>query len=86
MEEEEKNLVETKKRKFFAEILNAVREFHLQNQASLKQRKQRNDGIQVGILLSYSFLFIYLSQNGKSILECGSCDGLALQAELIFIF
>ncbi|XP_030536078.1 probable ATP-dependent DNA helicase CHR12 [Rhodamnia argentea] len=46
LEEEEKNLVETKKRKFFAEILNAVREFHLQNQASLKQRKQRNDGIQ----------------------------------------
>ncbi|KAK4790333.1 hypothetical protein SAY86_017637 [Trapa natans] len=46
LEEEEKNLVETRKRKFFAEILNAVREFHLQNQATWKRRKQRNDGVQ----------------------------------------
>ncbi|KAI4364388.1 hypothetical protein MLD38_020485 [Melastoma candidum] len=46
IEEEEKNLVETRKRKFFAEILNAVREFHLQNQATFKRRKQRNDGVQ----------------------------------------
>ncbi|XP_065863380.1 probable ATP-dependent DNA helicase CHR12 isoform X2 [Euphorbia lathyris] len=46
LEEEERNHIETKKRKFFAEILNAVREFQLQVQASLKRRKQRNDGIQ----------------------------------------
>ncbi|KAI4369630.1 hypothetical protein MLD38_018052 [Melastoma candidum] len=46
MEEGEKNLVETRKRKFFAEVLNAVREFHLTNQATLKRRKQRNDGVQ----------------------------------------
>ncbi|KAJ6430019.1 hypothetical protein OIU84_021434 [Salix udensis] len=46
LEEEERNLVETRKRKFFAEILNAVREFQLQFQATLKRRKQRNDGVQ----------------------------------------
>ncbi|KAL9401532.1 hypothetical protein Peur_005381 [Populus x canadensis] len=46
LEEEERNQVETRKRKFFAEILNAVREFQLQVQATLKRRKQRNDGIQ----------------------------------------
>ncbi|KAJ6321773.1 hypothetical protein OIU77_011783 [Salix suchowensis] len=46
LEEEERNLVETRKRKFFAEILNAVREFQLQVQATLKRRKQRNDGVQ----------------------------------------
>lgn len=47
LEEEEKNQIETRKRKFFAEVLNAVRELQLQIQASLKRRKQRNDGIQV---------------------------------------
>ncbi|XP_019055764.1 PREDICTED: probable ATP-dependent DNA helicase CHR12 isoform X2 [Nelumbo nucifera] len=46
LEEEEKNRMETKKRKFFAEILNAAREFQLQAQAALKRRKQRNDGVQ----------------------------------------
>ncbi|KAH7655866.1 Nucleoplasmin ATPase protein [Dioscorea alata] len=46
LEEEERNRVETRKRKFFAEILNAAREFQLQAQAVLKRRKQRNDGIQ----------------------------------------
>ncbi|KAF3457175.1 hypothetical protein FNV43_RR01832 [Rhamnella rubrinervis] len=46
LEEEERNLIETRKRKFFTEILNAVREFQLQIQASMKRRKQRNDGIQ----------------------------------------
>ncbi|KAK8943780.1 Chromatin structure-remodeling complex protein SYD [Platanthera guangdongensis] len=46
LEEEEKNRVETKKRKFFAELLNAAREFQLQAQAALKRRKQKNDGIQ----------------------------------------
>ncbi|KAF8392449.1 hypothetical protein HHK36_022791 [Tetracentron sinense] len=44
LEEEEKNRMETKKRKFFAEILNATREFQLQGQAALKRRRQRNDG------------------------------------------
>ncbi|KAF5752303.1 transcription regulatory protein SNF2-like isoform X1 [Tripterygium wilfordii] len=44
--EEERNQMETRKRRFFAEVLNAVREFQLQIQASLKRRKQRNDGVQ----------------------------------------
>lgn len=47
LEEEEKNLIETAKRKFFAEVLNAVREFQLQIQATQKRRRQRNDGVQV---------------------------------------
>lgn len=46
LEEEEKNKVETRKRKFFAEILNAAREFQLQAQAALKRLKQKNDGVQ----------------------------------------
>ncbi|KAJ8622684.1 hypothetical protein MRB53_031213 [Persea americana] len=46
LEDEEKNRMETRKRKFFAEILNAYRENQLQTQASLKRRKQRNDGVQ----------------------------------------
>ncbi|XP_010468039.1 PREDICTED: probable ATP-dependent DNA helicase CHR12 [Camelina sativa] len=46
LEEEEKNLIETSKRKFFAEVLNAVREFQLQIQATQKRRRQRNDGVQ----------------------------------------
>ncbi|XP_061354403.1 probable ATP-dependent DNA helicase CHR12 isoform X3 [Gastrolobium bilobum] len=46
LEVQAKNHVETRKRRFFAEILNAVREFQLQIQASLKRRKQRNDGVQ----------------------------------------
>lgn len=55
LEEAEKNHIETTKRRFFAEILNTVRELQLQIQASLKRRKQRNDGVQV-----QSF-FLYLS-------------------------
>lgn len=47
LEEEVKNRVETKKRKFFADIFNAIRELQLQVQASQKRRKQRNDGVQV---------------------------------------
>ncbi|KAL4600126.1 hypothetical protein ACB092_11G175500 [Castanea dentata] len=47
LEEEEKNYIETRKRKFFAEVLNAVREFQLQIQNSMKRRRQRNDGIMV---------------------------------------
>ncbi|XP_043696942.1 probable ATP-dependent DNA helicase CHR12 [Telopea speciosissima] len=46
VEEEEKNLMETQKRKFFADLLNTAREFQLQAQAALKRRKQRNDGVQ----------------------------------------
>ncbi|XP_027164831.1 probable ATP-dependent DNA helicase CHR12 [Coffea eugenioides] len=46
LEEEERNHVETRKRKFFADLLNAVRELQLQVQASQKRRKQRNDGVQ----------------------------------------
>lgn len=47
LEEEEKNLIETTQRKFFAQVLDAVREFQLQIQMSQKRRKQRNDGVQV---------------------------------------
>lgn len=47
LEEEARNQIETKKRKFFAEILNAVREFQVHIQTSIKRRKQRNDGVQV---------------------------------------
>ncbi|KZV33593.1 hypothetical protein F511_34361 [Dorcoceras hygrometricum] len=43
-EEEERNRVETRKRKFFADLLNAARELQLQVQAVQKRRKQRNDG------------------------------------------
>ncbi|CAN8244108.1 unnamed protein product [Cochlearia groenlandica] len=46
LEEEEKNLIETKTRKFFAEVLNGVSEFQLQIQVYQKRRKQRNDGVQ----------------------------------------
>ncbi|OIT24296.1 PREDICTED: probable ATP-dependent DNA helicase CHR12 [Nicotiana attenuata] len=46
LEEEERNRVETTKRKFFADILNAARELQLQVQAVQKRRKQRNDGVQ----------------------------------------
>lgn len=45
LEEEEKNYVETRKRKFFADLLNAAREFQLQVGAASKRRKQRNDGV-----------------------------------------
>ncbi|ESQ41939.1 hypothetical protein EUTSA_v10015665mg, partial [Eutrema salsugineum] len=46
LQEEEKNLIETTQRKFFAEVLNAVREFQLQIQVSQRRRKQRNDSVQ----------------------------------------
>ncbi|PWA33937.1 Helicase, C-terminal [Artemisia annua] len=46
LKEEETNRVETRKRKFFAEILNGIRELQLQVQASQKRQKQRNDAVQ----------------------------------------
>ncbi|KAK2371773.1 putative ATP-dependent DNA helicase chr12 [Trifolium repens] len=46
LEEQAKSNIETRTRRFFAEILNAVREFQLQIQGSLKRRKQRNDAVQ----------------------------------------
>lgn len=58
LEEEQKNQMETRKRKFFAEVLNAVREFQLQIQASMKRRKQRNDGVQVCCLLLFVHFYI----------------------------
>ncbi|XP_042050465.1 probable ATP-dependent DNA helicase CHR12 isoform X2 [Salvia splendens] len=45
-EEEEKNRIESRQRKFFADLLDAARELQLQVQAAQKRRKQRNDGIQ----------------------------------------
>ncbi|XP_075516257.1 putative ATP-dependent DNA helicase CHR12 [Primulina tabacum] len=45
-EEEERNRIETRKRKFFSDLLNAARELQLQVQAAQKRRKQRNDGVQ----------------------------------------
>src|SRR4051812_45814484 len=47
LEEEEKNQAETRKRRFFTEILNAAREYQVQSAATYKRRKQRNDGVQV---------------------------------------
>ncbi|CAM6084117.1 unnamed protein product [Calypogeia fissa] len=46
MEEEEKARITTRKRKFFNELLNLVREFQLYGQAGARRRKQRNDGVQ----------------------------------------
>ncbi|KAF6988135.1 hypothetical protein CFC21_005713 [Triticum aestivum] len=46
LEEEEKNQAETRKRRFFTEILNAAREYQVQTSATYKRRKQRNDGVQ----------------------------------------
>ncbi|KAK3137522.1 hypothetical protein QOZ80_5BG0453420 [Eleusine coracana subsp. coracana] len=45
LEEEEKNQIDMRKRKFFAEIMNACREHQVQLGTTHKQRKQRNDGI-----------------------------------------
>lgn len=45
LEEEEKNQADIRKRKFFAEILNASREHQVQLGTTFKQRKQRNDGV-----------------------------------------
>ncbi|KAL6607852.1 hypothetical protein ACP70R_040915 [Stipagrostis hirtigluma subsp. patula] len=45
LEEEEKNQADIRKRKFFAEILNASREHQVQLGVTHKQRKQRNDGV-----------------------------------------
>uniref|UniRef100_A0A0D9WCP5 DNA helicase n=1 Tax=Leersia perrieri TaxID=77586 RepID=A0A0D9WCP5_9ORYZ len=45
LEEEEKNQAEIRKRKFFSEILNAAREYQLQQPVSYKRKKQRNDGV-----------------------------------------
>ncbi|KAL3648914.1 putative ATP-dependent DNA helicase chr12 [Castilleja foliolosa] len=49
-EEEEKNRIETKQRKFSADLLNSARELQLQVQAAHKRRKQRNDGVQARTL------------------------------------
>ncbi|KAJ7524963.1 hypothetical protein O6H91_17G029800 [Diphasiastrum complanatum] len=46
LEEEERTRIATRKRKFFSELLNFVREFQLQGQADSKLQKQRNDGVQ----------------------------------------
>ncbi|WVZ96235.1 hypothetical protein U9M48_041900 [Paspalum notatum var. saurae] len=45
LEEEEKNQADIRKRKFFAEILNASREHQVQLGTTFKHRKQRNDGV-----------------------------------------
>ncbi|KAK6139067.1 hypothetical protein DH2020_027190 [Rehmannia glutinosa] len=60
-EEEEKNRIETKKRKFFADLLNAARELQLQVQAAQKRRKQRNDGVQARSFLS-NFYNVFATQ------------------------
>ncbi|KAH7434232.1 hypothetical protein KP509_06G006600 [Ceratopteris richardii] len=46
LEEEEQARVTMRKRKFFNELLNFVREMQLQGQAVFKRRKQRNDNVQ----------------------------------------
>ncbi|KAH7522353.1 hypothetical protein FEM48_Zijuj07G0129300 [Ziziphus jujuba var. spinosa] len=45
LEEEERNHIETRKRKFFTEFLNTYREFLVHIQTSQRRRKQRNDGV-----------------------------------------
>lgn len=45
LEEEEQARITMRKRKFFNELLNFVREMQLQGQAVYKRRKQRNDNI-----------------------------------------
>ena len=67
LEEEEKNQAETKKRKFFTEILNAAREYQLQSSATYKRRKQRNDGIVVWFDM---FSYFELSKLDKHHLIC----------------
>ena len=49
VEEEEQARVAMRKRKFFNELLNLVREVQLQGQSVFKKRKQRNDNVQVCI-------------------------------------
>ncbi|GAB2220165.1 hypothetical protein Droror1_Dr00007808 [Drosera rotundifolia] len=46
LQDEEKNYMETRKRKFFADLLNAAREINVQVGATLRHRKARNDGVQ----------------------------------------
>ena len=67
LEEEEKNQAETKKRKFFTEILNAAREYQLQSSATYKRRKQRNDGIVVWFDM---FSYFEMSKLDKHHLIC----------------
>lgn len=55
--------METRKRKFFADLLNAAREIQLQVQAAQKRRKQRNDGVQAchfPFLQNLLFFFAHL--------------------------
>lgn len=67
LEEEARNRVETKKRKFFADILNAARELQLQVQAAQKRRKQRNDGVQVSAWFFLLFPSIFTQPCGTRI-------------------
>ncbi|CAI0466239.1 unnamed protein product [Linum tenue] len=46
LEEQERNQMDTRRKKFFAEVFNAGRELQFHTQAFIKRRKQRNDGIQ----------------------------------------
>ncbi|KAG9143041.1 hypothetical protein Leryth_006297 [Lithospermum erythrorhizon] len=62
LEEEERNRVETRKRQFFADVLNAARELQLQVQASQKRRKQRNDGVHACIPLFSDHGFCFFSE------------------------
>lgn len=55
LEEEEKNNIETRKRRFFTEVRNAVREYQLQIQASVKRQKHRNDNVLVRIFVFFFF-------------------------------
>lgn len=52
--------METKKRKFFADLLNAARELQLQVQAAQKRRKQRNDGVQACYFCFLDFSLYYI--------------------------
>ncbi|MCL7024840.1 hypothetical protein MKW94_030356 [Papaver nudicaule] len=63
LEEEEKSRTEIRKRRFFAEVRDASREFDLQAQAVLKRRKLRNDQVQACPFLLVSYHVLYLQLN-----------------------
>lgn len=75
--------METRKRKFFAEILNAYRENQLQTQASLKRRKQRNDGVQVCVCVCRVFLNYSIAiKNNEALLSCKITRGKPTAASI----
>ncbi|KAE9453151.1 hypothetical protein C3L33_14925, partial [Rhododendron williamsianum] len=78
LQEQEKNLVETRKRKFFAELLDATRELQLQIQAAQRRRKQRNDGVQASYVAR--IYFHYQAWHGRQRQRATRAEKLRFQA------